>query len=182
MKKLLILTLIFTALSCSDKKQPNVELVQDMMVTPGVKSQRLDETAPNQIGNRLAPENTVPVGYAPYPYKAAEMDKAAKELKNPLAGDMSSGTLMVGQKYFETHCMLCHGMKGEGGEKSSIAAMMVLKPPTLLSEKIRGWNDAEIFHLITMGRGLMGAYASHIPQQYRWQVVNYVRHLQKESK
>jgi hypothetical protein len=31
-----------------------------------------------------------------------------------------------------------------------------------------------------MGQGVMGPYASHIPQKYRWQVVNYIRHLQKK--
>lgn len=172
----------FVLVSCSDKNQPNIELVQDMMVTPALKSQRLDETAPNQIGNRLPPENTVAVGAHPYPYKVAEMEKAAKELKNPMAGDLSSETLMVGQKFYETNCMICHGMKGEGGDSTSVAKMMPLKPPSLFSDKIKSWNDAEIYHLITMGRGLMGPYASHIPQQYRWQVVNYIRHLQKESK
>jgi len=28
----------------------------------------------------------------------------------------------------------------------------------------------------------MGPYASHIPQKYRWQVVNYIRHLQQTDK
>jgi len=47
-----------------------------------------------------------------------------------------------------------------------------------VSDKVRSYSDAHIYHVITMGQGTMGPYASHIPPQYRWQVVNYVRHLQ----
>ena len=95
---------------------------------------------------------------------------------------MSVETLMTGQKMFETHCMVCHGMNGGGGENTSVGQMMALKPPALTSAKILGWNDAQIYHVITQGQGVMGPYASHVPQKFRWQLVQYVRHLQKQAK
>ncbi len=174
---LLVMSVILT--SCDgDKSQPNPELIQDMMVAPSVKAQSYDETSPNNISSRVPPENTVPVGFSPYKYPNS-IDEAAKNLKNPLAQNFSEDVLIVGQRYYGTHCTVCHGAKGEGGEKTSIGAMMALKPPSLLSEKVRQWNDAQIYHTITMGQGLMGPYSSHIPQKFRWQVVNYIRHLQK---
>lgn len=165
-------------LSCTDNSQPNVELIQDMMVTTALKPMREDDQAPHQIGSRLPPENTAPVGFTPYPY-GNDAALAAKEGKNPLASDKSVETLMLGQKYYETNCMVCHGMKGQGAEGSTVAEFMALKPPSLLSDKVRSWNDAQIYHVITMGQGVMGPYASHIQQKYRWQVVNYIRSLQK---
>lgn len=165
--------------SCSnDKSQPNVELIQDMMSTPSIKAQEYDETSPNGISSRMPPDHTVPVGFEPYKYPNS-IDEAAKNLKNPIAGNFSQDIMLTGQRYYEINCALCHGYKGEGAEKSSVSTMMALKPPTLLSAKVRGWNDAQIYHTITMGQGLMGPYASHIPQKSRWQVVNYIRHLQK---
>jgi hypothetical protein len=43
--------------------------------------------------------------------------KPLRSSRIPWPADMSPETLMVGQKYYETHCLLCHGTKGEGGEK-----------------------------------------------------------------
>jgi mono/diheme cytochrome c family protein len=165
---------------CTDHSKPNVELIQDMMESPAIKPQEYDETSPNHSGMRLPPEGTQPTGFVPYRY--AKDFEGSSANKNPLAGDFSDDTLKVGIKFYVTNCAVCHGEKAEGGDNLPVGQKMALKPPSLLSAKIRGWSDGQIYHVITMGQGVMGPYASHIPQQYRWQVVNYVRTLQKENK
>ncbi len=165
---------------CKDHSQPNVELLQDMMESPAIKPQEYDEGSPNHSGMRVPPEGTQPVGFEPYRY-AKDFEGSSKNV-NPLAGDFSEETLKTGIKYFVTNCAVCHGEKGEGGENLPVGQKMALKPPPLYSEKVTKWTDGQIFHVITMGQGVMGPYASHIPLKYRWQVVNYVRTLQKESK
>ncbi len=129
---------------------------------------------------RLPPENTVPRGFQPYAY-AKDYEGAVKQ-PNPLAGDMSEPVLQTGMKYYNTNCQVCHGTHGEGAAKSTVSELMALKPPTLLSDKIKGWTDGNLYYVITMGQGVMGPYASHIPAAQRWQVVNYIRHLQKQDK
>lgn len=181
---LLLLTtgaLVLTVLTgCKDPKQPNVELIQDMMESPAIKPQEYDATSPNHSGMRIPPEGTQPVGFVPYRY---EKDvEGAKNNKNPMAGDFSENALKAGLKYYVTNCAVCHGDSGEGGEKMPVAEKMALKPPSLVSAKINAWTDGQLYHVITVGQGLMGPYASHIPQKYRWQVVNYIRSLQKETK
>jgi mono/diheme cytochrome c family protein len=172
-----LFSLSFVLSGCSwDKSQPNVELIQDMMEQPSVKSQEYDDFFENGAGGaRMPPEHTVPVGFTPYAYAQNPAD--AKNNKNPLAGNMSPEVLLVGQKYFETNCAVCHGhhLNGDG----PVASHMPVKPPHLNSDKIKGWADGQIYNVITMGQGVMGPYASHIPEQDRWQVVNYIRYLQK---
>jgi mono/diheme cytochrome c family protein len=158
---------------------PNVELLQDMMVQPAVKAQRYDEYFKNGISELVPPEHTAPVGFKPYIY-GFDADRAEKEIKNPIKGDMSEVVLAVGQKYFETQCMVCHGPRG-AGDGPVAPKFPAIKPPPMLSAKIRGWTDERIYHTITVGQGLMGPYASHVPQAYRWQVVNYIRFLQKNN-
>ncbi|MBY0555190.1 cytochrome c [bacterium] len=169
-----------TLTSCTDHSKPNVELIQDMLVSESIKPQEYDETSPNHSGMRVPPEGTQPVGFVPYRY-ANDIEGAAKN-KNPLAGDYSESVLKTGLKYYTTNCMICHGEQGEGGDKSSVGEKMALKPPSLLTAKMESWTDGQIYHVITAGQGVMGPYASHIPQKYRWQVVNYIRTLQKENK
>ena len=178
MKMIVVAGLVVVALSsCGPSgNKPNVELMQDMMVQEADKPQNYDDFFSDHMASRVPPEHTVPVGFKPYKY-GTNFDSANKENKNPMSGDVSAETLMVGQKFYETQCMACHGMSGKGD--GPVGAKMPLKPPSLISDKIKGWNDGGIYHVISMGQGVMGGYATHIPQESRWQVVNYIRQLQK---
>lgn len=180
--KIILVTAAAFALSACGARgnKTNVELIQDMMESPAIKAQEYDENSPNHSGMRVPPENTAPVGFTTYKYKG-DLEGASKNA-NPLAGNMNQEVLLVGQKYYETNCAVCHGMKGLGNPDSNVVKQMALKPPPVVSDKIKGWTDGHLYHVITEGQGVMGPYASHVPQAYRWQVVNYIRFLQKESK
>lgn len=169
-----------TNTGCSkDVTQPNIEVLQDMMESPAIKEQEFIEDQPDHRGMLVPPENTVPVGFKPYKYKF-DPEGAGKNLKNPYAVDRSDLVLLTGQKQFETHCAVCHGFKGEGQNATSVGEKMVLKPPQLTSDKIKSWPDGRIYHVIADGQGIMPSYASHVPQNVRWQLVNYIRHLQSK--
>ncbi len=174
---------LFLALTACGPRgnKPNVELIQDMMESPAIKAQEYDAESPHGRGMRVPPEGTAPVGFQPYTY-GTDIEAASKQI-NPIAGQYDEATLKIGQRYYETNCALCHGFKGEGGEaaKSSISAKMALKPPAVVSDKVKGWTDGHLYHVITKGQGVMGPYASHIPQKFRWQVVNYIRFLEKQE-
>ena len=173
-----VTAMTLTACGPSGNK-PNIEWIQDMMRGPGDKPQAYDDFfTDNPTAARVPPDHTVPVGFTPYRY-GYDFDKANKENKNPLAGQNSKEVLEVGQKFYETNCMICHGMGGMGD--GTVASKMAKAPPSLMSAKIRGWNDGGIYHVISVGQGNMGPYASHIPQAYRWQVVNYIRFMQQNS-
>ena len=176
-KSLLLVAVSAGFSSCHiDKSKPNFELIQDMMESPALKSQEYDEDSPNHAAMRVPPEGTQPRGFEPYAFADFE---AAKSNKNPFDNNFSEDALKTGIKYYTIHCSICHGANGEGGEKSTVGEKMALKPPSLLSAKVKGLADGQIYHIITKGQGVMGPYASHIPQKYRWQVVQYVRHLEK---
>lgn len=188
MKSLLLQSTVIIALAgvlsaCHiDKSQPNFDLIQDFMESPAIKAQEYDPDTKTHISGREPVKGTVPVGFVSEPLD--DLAVAEKEMKNPIAGDVSKDVLLTGQKYFQVQCALCHGSKGEGGveSKSLIAEKMALKPPPLTSDKVSGWSDVHIYYVIARGQGLMGPYANHVPQKYRWQVVNYIRHLQKNNK
>lgn len=177
MKSLTLLIALLTLVSCGPKgDSANVELIQDMMEQEAIKPQEFDPFFKGGISALVPPENTQPVGFVPYKY-GMNVEQAARENKNPLSGQMSEEVLLAGQKYFETNCAVCHGYKGHGD--GPVSTKYPLKIPSLVSDKIKSWSDGNVYHVITMGQGTMGPYASHIPQKYRWQVVNYIRHLQK---
>lgn len=160
--------------------EPNVELIQDMMEQPALKPQDFDPINREQGIVRLPPEGTVPVGYKPYPYHL-DPEKADASLKNPYADKATPEILEVGRKKFETYCAVCHGYEGKGD--GPVSPKMALKPPPLVSDKVVGYKDARIFHIITDGQGVMSSYAQQlVDENDRWAIVNYVRSLQRLSK
>src|SRR5437763_550160 len=96
------LILIATAIviSACDHKEPNVELIQDMMVSPAMKAQKEDLNSPTGAAMRVPPEGAVARGFPPYPY-AGKPDLAEKSLVNPIKGDEHS--LIRGKELFETY-------------------------------------------------------------------------------
>lgn len=167
--------------SCGGKhEEPNVDLIQDMMEAPSVKAQGVNYLVDrDKSAMRLPPEHTVPRNFEVYKYPNDPL-AAEANLKNPYAGDLSPKILEKGRKTFEIYCMVCHGPQGHGD--GPVSVKMPVKPPPLISDKVKKFKDGRIFHIITMGQGVMQSYATQIVNPMdRWAVVNYVRSLQKAS-
>lgn len=164
-----------------DKSKPNIEIIQDFMENPNVKAQEYYDFFDDKAGGaRVPPAGSKPVGFSPY--KFAQDIQGATRNPNPLAGNFDPSVLMVGQKYYETQCMVCHGIDLKAKSDLALSGQYPLAIPALDTDKVKAWTDGQIYHVITVGQGVMGAYASHIPQKYRWQVVNYIRYLQRMEK
>ncbi len=171
------LTASCTKSTPSLSKDPNIELIQDMMDSPALKAQDYEPSNPTKGASRLPPAGTVPVGYKPYKYAGNPVD-AAQNLKNPFAGNTSAEILNLGRRKYEIYCALCHGFGGAGD--GTVAPKMALKPPPLLSDKVQKMTDGGIYHIITDGQGVMSSYAYQlVDENDRWAIVNYVRSLQK---
>lgn len=178
--QLLIATACLFLLACNaGPNKTNVELIRDMMDQINVKAQDWDPETEDMATAMLPPENSVARGKAPYKY-ATDPLGAEKNLKNPVGDDMSAEVLKMGKEYYGVYCLVCHGEAG-GGD-GPVAEKMALRPPSLMTDKVKGMKDGRIFHIITAGQGVMGSYAGQITdEKKRWAIVNYIRTLQKKS-
>ena len=162
-------------LACSSSK-PAWEYMPDMADQPSFKAGKYDPQAPHHRSLREPVKGTIPRGYQPYPYKE-DPEGAGRNLKNPLL-PRTEAVLGAGQKTFNTYCFVCHGTKGLG---DGPIVPKFPKPPSLQSEKVRGWSDGRIYHVITMGQNLMPSYASQVSAEERWAAIHYIRALQKSQ-
>lgn len=180
MKKILALICGLALVGChAGKNKTNIELIQDMMDQISVKTQDWDPDSEDFSTVMTPPEGTVSQNRPPYKYKL-DPQGAEKNLKNPLADNYDVETLKLGKMKYDIYCMVCHGEAGKGD--GTVAEKMTVKPPSLLSEKVRKHLDARIYHIITDGQGVMGQYSSQIhDEKSRWAIVNYVRTLQKQA-
>jgi mono/diheme cytochrome c family protein len=94
---------------------------------------------------------------------------------NPLP--VTETLLARGHQRFDIYCAPCHGRLGDGnGITKAIGDMPAVA--NLHDQRIIEMTDGEIFHTITMGKGLMGAYGPIVPAEDRWAIIAYLRVLQ----
>lgn len=126
------------------------------------------------------PEGAVPVD-GQRSYSLTEADTA---LTNPL--EPTTANIQAGRQAWTNYCLPCHGKTGAGDgpviNNSGDYPRRLPYIPTanLLSDRTRGYTDGYIYGMITNGRGFMPGY-SRIPRETRWQLVTYVRHLQRTA-
>jgi len=124
------------------------------------------------FGMRKPVEGTVARGFIPYEYKG--LAAPVVPLSNPLLP--TAQILQLGRKRFLTFCSPCHGNFGDGDSR---LRGQFPNPPSLHSEKVRGWQDGNIYHVIVNGQNVMPSYSSQLSRDDRWAVIHYIRALQK---
>ena len=144
------------------------------------------------IGARGQPQMSVPVtgsqvpGYAvSYQRLGATIDSMSS-LRNPVPADERS--LENGRKYYQINCAVCHGLAGGAkptapgggalGDGPVAGPKYGLYPPSLRGNAVN-LSDGYIWGIIRNGRGAMPTY-DRIEDMDRWDVVNYIRALQKD--
>ena len=131
----------------------------------------LQETYPH-----LAP----PTGFIEDGYFKSGRDESG-EFGSGFPIEISSTAMEAGEQLYNINCAVCHGQTGDGNG--------VLKNPrygygtiaNLLDTRIKGLSEGDIFNTITWGKNTMGAYGLKLRPEERWQVVLYVRALQRAA-
>nr|MBI1231308.1 c-type cytochrome [Cytophagales bacterium] len=116
--------------------------------------------------------NTVPRttnGMLPYRLRIADLEGAAL-VENPI--ELTDEVLEQGGQLYIQYCSACHGAGGEGDGK---VGQVIGGVANLKGGAYVGLPDGHIFHVITHGKGRMGAHGSQISIERRWKIVHYVK-------
>lgn len=153
----------------------NIEIIQNMMDQPSIKSQDWVPEDGEKGQMRMPPAHSVPQGFERYKYAG---DPLAAEKNSPPCEASSPETLKLGKTKYDTYCSMCHGVAG-GGD-GLVSKVMLVKPRNLLSADARSYSPGRILYAITEGRGVMRSYASQIPNPAdRCAIMYHVKELQK---
>jgi mono/diheme cytochrome c family protein len=150
---------------------------------------------------------TMPRGYEPYalahladeieaaraadpdmdPALLTEMEQAAvaragELLNNPI--EIDEAALLRGKDRYDIFCIVCHGRNGEGdgpatGVNPATGVQRFPAPPSLHTDQARAYADGAIYHIVTEGLGQMPGYGDKLTEEDRWNVIHYVRALQR---
>ena len=141
------------------------------------------------INLRMPPKHTVRRNVHDWlPYRGtndADGLTNADKLINPIK-DTTAVVLEQGKVLFETYCKHCHGAKGGGDGKvaqgvkiDGVDHSMYPGVANLKGDAYKNLTEGHIFHVITYGKGLMGAHGSQVSEEDRWKIAKYVKQLQK---
>lgn len=125
--------------------------------------------------------HTIPMEMEPYMYNVTPEGRAlaAQELVNPL--ELTEEGLIRGKEQYNIFCLHCHGSAGNGEGYLYTSGRYAVKPASLVSEKMIASNEADIYHVITVGYQTMGPHGHMILPADRWKIAMYVKNeLQKQ--
>ncbi len=164
-----MLTALSAQQGCRDLVTSTVHLAyfpkRDMRRTIGMIPQKTNVLPPDS--------GSVPVtGREVFP----DRDVLAATFVNPQAPDDSS--IARGRRKFMKTCVPCHGpnLAGDGP-----VAKSYIPPPDLLGETTRQRKDGYLYSYIRNGGVIMPVYGSQVTAQEAYDLINFIRHLQKVS-
>jgi cytochrome c len=172
----LIIAFIFS--SCDyNRRTTGWDYAGDLINSPAYESYT---TNPNFAdGKTMQPPvaGTIPRGFMPYQFQKTDEDRAlaAKTLVNELKNTPEN--LERGKVAYGIYCMHCHGEKGDGQGSLFVNKKFTYPPGNLLNDKMRANPEADIYHVITVGWGIMGAHGSQITPDDRWKIAMYVKQV-----
>jgi mono/diheme cytochrome c family protein len=135
----------------------------DMWYQPSIRP----EAAP-----RPQPERSIPLGAGP----RYESRDDTEDLANPVAATRES--LERGHALFLERCRPCHGAEGRGGGPVS---KFFPPAPDLAYVKVRERTDGFIWGTVSYGGKAMPPAREGLSPRDRWNLVNWVREIQRTS-
>ena len=121
------------------------------------------------------PAHTVPTTGAEPPMSArmSARIRAGLRLTNP--SPASAESLASGQALFQIYCTACHGPHGRG---DGPVVGKGIPSSDLHAARIKRQKDGYMYATIRSGGIIMPSYGHALSATERWDIVNYLRHLQ----
>lgn len=176
--RLVILTAVLGLLiiSCDrDNNHPGYDFFPDMAYSHAYESNSSNPNFKDGKTMREPVKGTISRDYMAYPFEKNDSDRlqAGRELKNVLP--YTSENIARGKKMYEAYCMVCHGEAGDGKGFLFTSGKYPFPPASLINDKMKAAPDGEVYHVITVGFGIMGAYGTQIRPDDRWKTIMYIR-------
>lgn len=162
--------------SCDrDNNHPGYDFFPDMAYSQTYETNSGSKVFKDGKTMREPVKGTISRDFVPYPYQKTDQDRAiaGKELKNFLP--YTKENIERGKKVYQAYCTVCHGDAGDGKGFLFTSGKFPYPPASLINDKMKATPDGEVYHVITVGFGIMGAYGPQIRPDDRWKTIMYIR-------
>lgn len=172
----------FVLTSCdTDNNHPGYVYFPDMDESRAYETYSENPNFKDHKTMREPVEGTLPRGFIPYPLEKNDTDlaRAGKKYTSPLID--KPAILEEGKALYARFCLQCHGEQGDGQGILYTSGRYPYPPANLLAERAQNRNEGEMYHIITVGWGIMGAHGSQILPEERWKIVAYVQEILQDT-
>lgn len=166
------------------RSKPGWEYMPDMAHGVAYETYSENPYFPDSMSSRRPVPGSIPRGpYMPFHYgKTPEgYDSAGRFLTMP--ANLGEQDLAAGKHRFDIYCAVCHGTGGKANG-SIVENPNVVNPypppPSYFRDDILNLPEGKMYYSIHYGKNLMGAYGKVLNPQEIWQVVYYVKSMQKK--
>lgn len=177
LSKYIVFGVVLVAFASCDRNRNTTgwEYFDDMVQSPAYETYTPNPNFADGKTMRNPVEGTIALGETPFLYEKTPEDRirAGKELVNPF--EVNEKNLARGKEVFQIFCKDCHGEKGDGKGFLYTSGKYPYPPANLLSDKMMKAPEGEIFHVVTLGFGVMPKHGSQIRPEDRWKVAMYVK-------
>jgi len=192
------ITIAMSLASCgTDPNSPGVEYMPDMYRSPaleayvdygsnkhmdwtqsqkdeaGVKPVLSRKPAPGSIAYAKGDDALFAMPYS-LPNDMPGYERSATEIHSPLLSNKVN--IEEGKRLFLIFCKHCHGEEGHGD--GAISKNGLIKVPDY-STQLKNLEEGKMYHTLQYGKNAMGSHASQLNQKERWQILEWVKCLQK---
>lgn len=178
-----ILVIGFVVLqSCDrDKNNPGYDYFPDMFYSKAYETYAPNPNFKDKKTLRIPIDGTYSREGEYYPLHKNDADLIkASSLKNPFTADTQN--ISRGKIVYQNICLQCHGNKADGKGHLFVSGKYPYPPANLMAPKTIKRTDGQIFHIITVGYGIMAPHQIIVKPNDRWKIVLYLRSLQNKVK
>lgn len=158
--------------------KPPIEVFPDMDRMPKYHPQAKSAFFADGRTDRLPVEGTVSRGsYYEDEYLATGKNGEAFGKGFPI--DVTNDAMARGEERFNIYCAVCHGAAGDGDSMTKKYGMITVV--SLVDQRLVDYTDGQLYDVVKNGKNTMLGYGDRLSVEDRWNVVLYVRALQRAA-
>ena len=163
-------------LSCDRyRNMPGYDFLPDMVYSRAYEAYSENKAFRDSTTQQVPVYGTMPRGMIAFRYSVLPENRLLAGQTLLPSELMTMKDVFDGKKLFETFCINCHGARGDGNGFLISSGKVPVKPAKLTDERLVQASRGELFHVVTVGFGLMGSYGAILSERDRWKVIEYVK-------
>jgi mono/diheme cytochrome c family protein len=172
---LFILTGIIV-LSCDRGRNiPGYDFLPDMVYSKAYEAYSSNPVFNDSTNQQIPVPGTMPKGMIAFSYDVLPENRLLAGQTFLSTEIMTMKQVFEGKKLYETFCVNCHGINGKSDGFLVTSGKLPVKPANLNDPRLVQSSRGELFHVVTVGFGLMGSYGAMVSESDRWKIVEYVK-------
>lgn len=159
------------------RNMPGYDFMPDMVYSRAFDAYSENPVFKDSITNQMPVYGTMPRNMVAFRYTVLPENRLLAGQTLLSRDQMAMKHVFEGKKLYTTFCVNCHGEKGKGDGflVTSKKLPVTVKVGDLTVERLVNASRGELFHVVTVGYGLMGSYGATLSERDRWKIVEYIK-------